>query len=104
MLFNSLEFLVFFVVITLAYFLFPPKTRAPLLLFASVYFYMEFVPVYIFILLFTIVVDYCAGIMLENNLKQRKTILLLSLVVNIGFLCVFKYYNFFADNINGVST
>jgi len=100
MLFNSLEFLVFFIVITLSYFLLPPKLRAPLLLFASCYFYMAFVPVYIFILFFTIVVDYIAGILLENSTKNKKGILLCSLVVNIGFLCIFKYYNFFATNID----
>ena len=100
MLFNSPEFLIFFIVITLAYFLLPPRSRVPLLLFASCYFYMAFIPVYILILFFTITVDYFAGILLEKSKSNQRSILVCSLVVNIGFLCIFKYYNFFAGNLN----
>ena len=103
MLFNSLEFLLFFIIVTSFYFLLPHKFRWLHLLLASCYFYMCFVPVYIFILLGTIVIDYFAGIWIERSTgKQRKTYLVISLVSNIGILAVFKYYNFFVDNINYV--
>ncbi len=63
-------------------------------------FYMAFVPIYILILGFTIVIDYYAGIYIEKATgKARKRILLISLIANIGVLAVFKYYNFFNDNI-----
>ncbi|GAO44331.1 putative O-acetyltransferase [Flavihumibacter petaseus NBRC 106054] len=71
-----------------------------LLLFASCYFYMAFVPVYILILGFTIVIDYFAGIFLEEARgRKRKVWLIASLVANIGVLAVFKYYNFLNDNL-----
>jgi alginate O-acetyltransferase complex protein AlgI len=61
---------------------------------------MLFVPIYILILGFTIVVDYFAGILLENTEgKRRKLFLIASLIANIGVLAVFKYYNFLNDNI-----
>ena len=62
MVFNSLQFLVFFGIVTSAYFLLAHKYRWALLLAASCYFYMAFVPVYLGILGLTIVIDYFAGI------------------------------------------
>ena len=101
MLFNSLHFLFFFIVVTPAFFLLPHQHRWKLLLAASCYFYMTFVPVYILILGFTIVVDYFAGIFIENNKgRRRKFFLVLSLIANIGVLAIFKYYNFLNENIS----
>jgi alginate O-acetyltransferase complex protein AlgI len=99
-LFNSLHFLVFFIGVTAVYFALPQKYRWMLLLGSSCYFYMVFVPVYILILGFTIMVDYLAGIYIEKSEgKIRRNFLFASLVVNIGTLAVFKYYNFLNDNI-----
>jgi alginate O-acetyltransferase complex protein AlgI len=101
MLFNSIQFLVFFIVVTTAYFALPYKYRWFLLLVSSCYFYMAFVPIYILILGFTIVVDYFAGIFLEQAVgKRRKLYLIFSLIANIGVLAVFKYYNFLNDNLS----
>lgn len=99
MLFNSWHFLVFFVVVTSVYFALPYANRWWLLLLSSCYFYMAFVPLYILILGFTIVVDYFAGIYIERAKgERRKAFLILSLVANIGVLAVFKYYNFINEN------
>jgi D-alanyl-lipoteichoic acid acyltransferase DltB (MBOAT superfamily) len=67
---------------------------------------MFFKPEYILILAFTIVIDYFAGIWLENepDKKKRKKYLILSLIANISVLAVFKYYNFLNDNITGIVT
>ena len=101
MIFNSFEFLVFFPVVTLIYFLLPHQYRWLHLLIASCVFYMFFIPIYILILGFTIVVDYFAGIAIEQaEGRKRKMYLILSLIANIGVLAVFKYYNFFIGNIN----
>ena len=62
MLFNSLQFAVFFPVVTLLYFVLPQRGRVPLLLVASCWFYMAFVPKYILILAVLILVDYTAGL------------------------------------------
>ncbi|MDB5256728.1 MAG: hypothetical protein JWM14_1423 [Chitinophagaceae bacterium] len=100
MLFNSIEFLIFFPVVTLLYYLLPHKFRWFHLLAASCFFYMFFVPVYILILFFTIIIDYYAGIWIENSEGAvRKRYLMASIIANIGILCVFKYYNFFLDNM-----
>ncbi|MFD1139488.1 MBOAT family O-acyltransferase [Larkinella insperata] len=103
MLFNSLQFLVFFPIVTTLYFVLPHRFRWVLLLVASCYFYMDFIPVYILILIFTILIDYYAGILIEQSTgKRRKQYLALSIIANVGVLAVFKYYNFFIDNINTV--
>jgi len=61
---------------------------------------MAFVPIYILILGFTIVIDYFAGILLENTQgKRRKWFLVASLIANIGVRAIFKYYNFLNDNL-----
>lgn len=101
MLFNSFHFVFFFIIVTPLYFLLPHKFRWMLLLGASCYFYMAFIPVYILILGFTIVIDYFAGIFLEETEgKKRKYWLIGSLIANIGVLAVFKYYNFLNNNLS----
>jgi alginate O-acetyltransferase complex protein AlgI len=103
MLFNSIDFVIFFVLVTVTYFLLPQKYRWILLLSASCYFYMAFVPIYILILGFTIVIDYFAGIYIEKTQgKSRKLLLICSLIANIGVLVVFKYYNFLNDSFGFV--
>ena len=72
MLFNSFHFLFFFIVVTSFYFVVPHSKRWLLLLLSSCYFYMAFVPLYILILGFTIVVDYFAGIYIEKALGKRR--------------------------------
>jgi alginate O-acetyltransferase complex protein AlgI len=99
--FISLQFFFFFVLVTGFYFAIPQKYRWILLLGASCYFYMAFVPIYILILGFTIVVDYFAGIAIENARgRRRKLFLIFSLIANIVVLAVFKYYNFLNNNFS----
>ena len=101
MLFNSFQFIIFFIVVTSLYFVIPFNRRWILLLISSCYFYMAFIPIYILILGFTITIDYFAGIFLENaEGRRRKLFLIFSLVANIGVLAVFKYYNFISNNLS----
>ncbi|MES2520136.1 MAG: MBOAT family O-acyltransferase [Bacteroidota bacterium] len=103
MLFNSLHFFIFFIIVTLGYWSLGWAGRWRLLLFASCYFYMIFKPEYILILFFTIVIDYFAGIWLEKTAgKQRKWLLIISIISNVGILVFFKYYNFLTENINHI--
>ena len=96
MLFNSLEFLIFFPVVTMLYFLLPHSWRWAMLLIASCVFYMYFIPIYILILFFTIIIDYIAGILIADaEGAKRKRYLAMSIVANVGVLAVFKYFNFF---------
>ncbi|GAA4380062.1 MBOAT family O-acyltransferase [Hymenobacter koreensis] len=105
MLFNSFEFLLFFPVVTGLYFLLPHRFRWALLLLASCAFYMFFKPVYILILFGTIVIDYAAGIWIENSTtpQRRKALLLASIVANVGVLAVFKYFNFLNDSLTALT-
>ncbi len=101
MLFNSLEFLLFFPIVTAVYFFLPQRFRAWFLLFASCVFYMSFVPAYILILAFTIFVDYFAGMLIEGaEGRQRKYFLVASVFANVGVLALFKYYNFLDWNLD----
>lgn len=71
-----------------------------LLLGASCWFYMAFVPVYILILTLTIGVDYVAGIWIEQHTGRRKKFFLVaSIIVNVGVLAVFKYWDFLNHSI-----
>ncbi len=101
MLFNSLAFYIFFPIVTLIYFLLPYRLRWFHLLLASCVFYAAFIPAYLLVLFFTIIIDYIAGILIENATGSgRKIFLVMSLISNIGILAFFKYYNFFAANLN----
>lgn len=100
MVFNSLTFVAFFIIVTTLFFILPHKFRWALLLAASCCFYMYFVPAYILILAFTIVIDYFAGIYIARSEgSRRKFFLICSLVANISVLAFFKYYNFLNNNI-----
>jgi alginate O-acetyltransferase complex protein AlgI len=104
MVFDSLQFLLFFVVVTLLYFSLRWTGRWWLLLVASCYFYMVFKPMYILVLFGTIVIDYFAGIWIaQAQGSQRKWLLALSIVTNVGILAFFKYFDFFARNINFIA-
>lgn len=100
MLFNSLEFAIFFPVVVALYFLLRDSWRVPLLLVSSCIFYMAFQPVYILILLITILIDYFAGIYIEKTQgPTRKLLLLISILATCLVLFVFKYYDFVNGNL-----
>ncbi len=99
MLFNSFNFLVFFPIVTIIYFLLPRQWQWIHLLLISCIFYCFFIPVYILILLATILIDYTAGIYIEKSQgKTRKKWLLISIFSTCLVLFVFKYFNFFNSN------
>jgi len=82
MLFNSVDFLIFFPVVTILYFLVPQNFRWFLLLLASCVFYMFFIPAYIFILAITILIDYFAGIWIERSTGRKKKIYLVVSIIS----------------------
>lgn len=103
MLFNSSSFAIFLPIVFTIYWFFTNKSlkiQNLLLLVASFYFYSCWDWRFVFLLLFSIVLDYFSGIKMENskNDNERKFWLWLSIGINLGFLGFFKYYNFFADN------
>src|SRR5689334_17324673 len=103
MAFNSFVFIAFFLIVTMLFFALPHKFRWALLLAASCFFYMYFIPIYILILGFTIVVDYFAGIYIAKSKgSRRRMFLIFSLIANIGVLAFFKYYNFLNNNLTAL--
>jgi alginate O-acetyltransferase complex protein AlgI len=104
MLFNSIDFLIFFPVVTALYFVLPHRFRWMLLLAASCVFYMFFIPIYILILFVTITIDYFAGIYIERSVgKRRRFFLSLSVFSLCAFLFAFKYFNFFSGNFAAIA-
>lgn len=104
MLFNSLEFALFFPLVCCFYFAAPLRWRTPLLLFASCIFYMAFIPAYILILFITIGIDYIAGIYIERSEgRGRKAWLIASIISTCAVLFVFKYFNFFIGSFTSLA-
>lgn len=102
MLFNTIEFMLFFPIVTLLYYLLPHNWRWLMLLIASCVFYMWFIPKYIFILLVTIVIDYSAGLLIEKWKEEpfrRRLCLIVSIVSTCMVLFIFKYLNFCSENL-----
>ena len=107
MVFSSLEFLFLYLPVTLMlYFLIPAKFikwRNFELLIMSLIFYGWGEPVYVFLMIFTICVDYVFGLLvakhLETNKPRAKLHLILAVVINLGILGFFKYYDFFVSNL-----
>lgn len=101
MLFNSLQFALFFPVVTALYFILPQRYRWFMLLVASCVFYAAFIPAYLLILFVLIAIDYAAGLMIERAAAgQKRYYLLVSIVSTCLVLFVFKYYGFFNANLS----
>lgn len=106
MLFNSLDFAVFLpIVFFLYWFAVDKNTKYQnfLIVIASYVFYGWWDWRFLSLILFSTFVDYTVGLKLpaEKNEKKRKILLWVSILVNLGFLGFFKYYNFFLDNFIG---
>ena len=103
MLFNSGHFLIFFPVVVIIFFMMKQvKHRRILLLLASWYFYTVWKPEYIILLLTSTAVDYFVALKIEktSEIKLRKRLVWLSIIVNIGILFSFKYFHFFDKNLH----
>jgi alginate O-acetyltransferase complex protein AlgI len=103
MFFNSLAFAIFLPIVFLLYwFVFNKNksTQNAVLIIASYYFYSCWDWRFLFLLVFSTFLDYYTGIQIEKSQieKRRKFWFWLSIIVNLGFLGVFKYYNFFASS------
>ncbi|ARN77656.1 membrane-bound O-acyltransferase family protein [Nonlabens spongiae] len=103
MLFNSIEFAVFLPVVFAAFWLLSKSHisfQNTLLLLASYVFYGWWDWRFLSLIIFSSLVDYTLGLLIhkEKILVKRKILLFVSLIVNLGFLGFFKYYNFFIDS------
>jgi len=104
MLFNSLEFLLFFPVVWLAHFALPPRHRWGLLLVASYVFYAAWQPAYGLLVLASTVVDYGVAqrVAATEEVTPRRAWLAVSLAANLGMLFAFKYYDWLNGTMAGL--
>lgn len=102
MLFNSLIFLIFFPVVFILYWVLPHRFRKYFLLAASYYFYMCWKPEFIVLVLFSTAANYLCSLGMERSPAKRKVLLAVSLVINLGMLFFFKYFNFFSESLTAV--
>jgi len=77
-----------------------------MLLVASFYFYMVWEPIYILLIIFSILVDYFTGVKMSNlaTKQERKPYMYISIICNLGNLAIFKYFDFFAGSANDLFT
>ena len=101
MVFSSLVFIwLFLPVVLVGYFLMPAQLKNVFLLIFSLLFYAWGEPECILLMIFLILVNYIIGIIMERNGNKRKTLLILSIVINIAILGYFKYFNFFIQIVS----
>lgn len=104
MLFNSTQFLVFFPVVVVLYYLLPQCLKKYWLLVASYYFYMCWNARYALLLLFSTTVTYLSGrLMVIKQGRYKKLVVTISFVLNLGILFFFKYFNFVFTSIEVVA-
>jgi len=106
MVFSSPEFLSLFLpLVVLLYFIFPVKLRNGLLLCFSLLFYAWGEPVYVFVMLGSIVMNYVTGLLISrfSSPKKRKAALIAGVAGNLLLLGAFKYTGFFAENVSALT-
>lgn len=105
MIFSSILFMYVFLPITiLIYFFSPKKIRNFILLAASLFFYAWGEVKYVFLMIFTTVMDYILAILIDKykEKKKKRFILILAIVANLSILGYFKYSGFFLDTLNSI--
>ena len=108
MLFSSLTFIFLFLPVVLAvYYLAPLKIRNLLLLLASLIFYAWGEPVYVVLMILSILLNYCCGREIAANAEDERKAhrgMIFTVVVNLALLFFFKYYGFFLELVNSVTS
>lgn len=106
MIFNSLQFILFYPIVVLVYFFVPARARYIWLLIASYYFYMCWNPKYALLLLFSTAVTYCVGLLLQRWQEcppgRKKAVAAAGIFLNFGILILFKYLDFLWNSVGRV--
>ncbi len=102
MAFTTLQYLFFFLIACLVFFIVPPKIKNSWLLVCSYYFYMCWNAKYALLMLLSTLVTFFSGILIHNSKtrKKKKLFVALSFLINICILFTFKYYTFIVNSIN----
>jgi len=107
MVFSSILFMFVYLPVVLAvYYIVPWKWRNPWLFFVNLIFYGWGEPVYILLMLFSIIVNYITGLLVgkyrDENKSKARTFLIVNIIVNLAMLMFFKYYDLFANTLNQI--
>ena len=103
MLFSSISFLYYFLpCVLIIYFCTPKKFKNIILLLSSLLFYFYGEPVYILVMIGSIISGYIHGLLINKYKKYKKIFLITSITISLGLLILFKYSNFIIDNINSI--
>ena len=102
MLFNSLQFGLFFPAVVLLYLIIPRNLRCLWLLLASYFFYMGWNPKYALLILTSTVITWMSGLWMGRAGDRKKLVVAASFVLNLSILFVFKYFDFLLANVNGL--
>lgn len=108
MLFNSIHFIIFFPIVIGIYFVVPKKIRYIWLLIASYYFYMSWSARYAILIGTSTIITWLCGVLLDyfnvhtpkNTLWCKKIAVIICIIINLGILFFFKYFNFSIDILN----
>lgn len=107
MVFSSLTFLFGFLpIVLLLYYGAPRKMKNLILMLSGLFFYAWGEPFYVILMIFTVLADYSAGLLMErwqNRPRRRMAVMLAAVILNLGLLGVFKYGSFVVENINALT-
>ena len=106
MLFSGIPFLFYFLpCVLLLYFLAPKKLKNTVLLLTSLVFYGWGEPKFLILMIASILIGYVSGLLIEafSQKRAKKTVLFFNVAINLAFLGVFKYADFFVENFNAVT-
>lgn len=104
MLFNSIEFICFFIVVVALYYALPQRIRWLLLLTASYYFYMSWKAEYVILIMISTLICYLSAIKMSKHTEKhrKRKYLVLAVCSNLAVLLFYKYFNFFGDSITAL--
>ncbi len=102
MIFHSIDFLVFFIIVLALYWSLPRKAQNAFLIAASYFFYGYVTHWWVFLLVATTFLDFFAAQLIEDHPAKKKWVLAIILTVNFSLLASLKYCNFFIDNIGSL--
>ena len=101
MVFTSITFLYYFLpIVLLIYFITPYKYKNGVLLLSSLIFYFYGEPKYILLMIFEVLLAYFSMLIVSKS--NNKLLYILTIIIHILLLCIFKYLNFFTSNINSI--
>lgn len=101
MVFSSLVFLwIFLPIIIIGYYIVDKRYKNIFLLLGSLIFYAWGEPIYIFLMLFSIIINWGIGLLIERFASYKQILLVADILLNIGILGYFKYFNFAVDTVN----